>query len=228
MINQQQQLIENTTSFVKTKLKFAEPGHDWWHALRVWKLSKKIIQEEQKNKDFIFDDQSLIVIELAALLHDIADAKFHDGNEEIGSQITHEFLSSQGVSEEIINHVKLIVKNISYKGGEKSVFSRTIAFDIVQDADRLDALGAIGIARAFSYGGNKNRVLYDPTIPPLTTMTKDEYRKSNAPTINHFYEKLFKLKDLMNTPTGKALAIKRHQFMESFVDEFINEWETSS
>jgi len=209
-------IIENTIDFVKKSLADAEGGHDWWHVYRVWKMSKYIAGTEHVN---------LLVVELGALLHDIADSKFHDGDETIGPQKTRAFLSSLHLDEEIIQHVEQIVSNISFRGGNKTQTFKSIELDIVQDADRLDALGAIGIARAFNYGGYKNRLIYDPEIPPDLNLTSQEYKKNAAPTINHFYEKLLLLKDRMNTDAGKRLASARHQFLEDYLVKFYKEWE---
>jgi uncharacterized protein len=209
-------LIDKTIAFVKEKLHNAEGGHDWFHIERVYKNSLLIA----KNTDC-----DLTVVQLGALLHDIADSKFHNGDETIGPKTARIFLESENVPEEIIKHVVNIIENISYKGGNfEKKFSST-ELNIVQDADRLDAIGAIGIARAFNYGGFKDRVLYNPEIAPVTNMTKEEYKKNNAPTINHFYEKLLLLKDKMNTETGKQIAAERHRFMESFLSQFYAEWE---
>jgi len=211
----QETVIEKTVDFVKDVLSDAEGGHDWWHIYRVWKLSTHIAQTE---------DVDTFVVELGALLHDIADSKFHDGDEEIGPRKAREFLSSLGVAEEVIIHVENIIANISFKGGKHIQEFKSPELDVVQDADRLDALGAIGVARAFNYGGYKGREIYNPEIKPNLHMTKEEYKKSNAPTLNHFYEKLLLLKDRMNTQTGKSMAEQRHKFMERFLDEFYKEW----
>lgn len=208
-------IIEQTVEFVKHTLKNAEGGHDWWHIQRVWNNAISIAHTEGGN---------LFVIELAALLHDIADAKFHGGNEELGPQMAKQFLESLKVENEVIEHVQQIIRYISFKGGNFKIGFQSLELQIVQDADRLDALGAIGIARAFNYGGFKNRELYNPNIQPLMNMTKEEYKNSTAPTINHFYEKLLLLKDRMNTETGKKLAEQRHLFMESFLEQFYLEW----
>ncbi len=210
-------IIERTKNFVQIHLINVESGHDWWHALRVWKLSLLIIKKEKYVG-------STLEIELAALLHDIADAKFNSGNEEIGPQIAKDFLISINIPIETINQVIFVINHISYKGGETADISKTDALKIVQDADRLDAIGAIGIARTFSYGGYKQREMYNPTKPPMSEMTKEEYRNNNGPTLNHFYEKLFLLKELMNTKSGKELAEKRHLFMQQFVNQFYDEW----
>lgn len=209
-------LIHKTIQFVKEKLNDAEGGHDWFHIERVYKNALLIA----KNTDC-----DLRVIQLGALLHDIADSKFHNGDETIGPKTARLFLESENVSEDIIVHVVNIIENISYKGGNFEKKFSSLELDIVQDADRLDAIGAIGVARAFNYGGFKNRALYNPEITPVTNMTKEEYKKNNAPTINHFYEKLLLLKDKMNTETGKQLAEERHRFMETFLAQFYAEWE---
>ena len=208
--------IPQTIEFVKATLAHAEGGHDWWHVYRVWQLSKRIAETEQAD---------LLVVELGALLHDIADSKFHDGDEEAGPQKAREFLAAMGVEERVIRHVENIITNISFKGGNTVQTFQSKELDIVQDADRLDALGAIGIARTFNYGGFKNREMYNPGIKPNLNMTKEEYKASTAPTLNHFYEKLLLLKDRMNTSTGKQMAEHRHRFMEQYLAEFYREWE---
>lgn len=208
-------LIERTIDFVKYELQNAEGGHDWWHIERVYKNAIHIAQSESAN---------LLVIKLAALLHDIADAKFYDGDENIGPEKAKQFLESLMVEKEVINHVVNIIRHISFKGGnfKNDFYSNELA--IVQDADPLDALGAIGIARAFNYGGFANRKIYDPEVPPDLKMSKEAYKKSTAPTINHFYEKLLLLKTKMNTATGKKIAAERHLYMEKFLEEFYAEW----
>ena len=208
-------VIQKTIDFVKEVLSEAEGGHDWWHIYRVWKLSKHIAQTE--NVD-------MFIVELGALLHDIADSKFYDGDEKIGPRKAREFLSSLNVEENIIIHVENIISNISFKGGNHTQKFKSLELDVIQDADRLDAVGAIGIARTFNYGGHKNREIYNPEIKPNLNMSKEEYKNSNAPTLNHFYEKLLLLKDRMNTNTGKFMAEHRHRFMEQFLDEFYKEW----
>lgn len=208
--------IEKTVAFVKQTLADAEGGHDWWHIYRVWKMAKRIAQEENADQ---------FVVELAALLHDIADAKLHSGDETIGPRTARQFLISIGVNENITLHVVKIIENISFKGGQVERSFQSVELDIVQDADRLDALGAIGIARAFNYGGFKNRKLYDPDIKPKLNKTKEEYKNSTEPTLNHFYEKLFLLTDRMNTKTGKRIAEGRHRFMEAYVNQFYEEWD---
>ena len=209
-------IIDNTILFVKQQLENAEGGHDWFHIERVYKNALLIAEGV---------DCDLIVVKLGALLHDIADSKFHGGDETVAPKTARTFLESQNVSEDIILHVIAIIENISFKGGnfEKKFNSKEL--EIVQDADRLDALGAIGIARTFNYGGFKNRPLYNPNIQPNMNMNKEEYKNSESPTLNHFYEKLLLLKDKMNTETGKKIAQKRHDFMVTFLSQFYAEWD---
>jgi len=211
-----QDSIQKTINFVKQTLKNAEAGHDWFHIERVFKTAININKAEKGNE---------LVVAFAALLHDIADPKFNDGDEEVGPNLAESFLKSIAVEENIINHVKLIIQHMSFKNSfdENSFTSKEM--QIVQDADRLDAIGAIGIARAFTYGGFKNRVLYDPSVKIEEHLTKESYKNTTAPTINHFYEKLLRLKDLMNTAAGKKIAEKRHQFMLDYLDQFYVEWE---
>lgn len=208
-------LIQTTIQFVKQKLQNAEGGHDWFHIERVFKNSLLIAKNEKCN---------LLVVQLGALLHDIADSKFNDGDETIGPKIASDFLKSQNVDDKIIEEVVQIINNISFKGGNFQKTYNSIELDIVQDADRLDAIGAIGIARVFNYGGFKNRVLYDPEIFPSLDMTKEDYKNNANPTLNHFYEKLLLLKDKMNTKTGKKIADERHLFMENYLSQFYAEW----
>lgn len=209
-------LINKTIAFVKEKLSDAEGGHDWFHIERVYKNALLIAKNTACD---------LTVVQLGALLHDIADSKFHNGDETIGPKTARLFLESENVSEALIVPVIKIIENISYKGGNFEKKFSSVELDIVQDADRLDAIGAIGVARAFNYGGFQNRTLYNPEIAPVTNMTKEEYKNNNAPTINHFYEKLLLLKDKMNTETGKQIAAERHRFMELFLAQFYAEWE---
>ncbi len=216
MTQTQQTQIEQTVDYVKTKLTGAEAGHDWWHIFRVWKLAKTIAETE--NCDHF-------VVELGALLHDIADSKFYGGDEEIGPRTATEFLDSINVDQYAIDHVVNIIRNISFKGtrDQKPTF-KSIELDIVQDADRLDAIGAIWIARTFNYGGHMGHELYNPDILPNLNMTKEEYKNNKPSSLNHFYEKLLLLKDLMNTQTGKQIAIHRHNYLQGFVDQFLAEW----
>ena len=207
--------ITLTINFVKEKLEGAEAGHDWFHIERVWKLSKKIAEKEGGN---------LEVIELSALLHDIADPKFHNGDETLALKISKDFLEEIHVNAELIEQVLFVIKNISFKNRAEAPENLPLELQIVQDADRLDAIGAIGIARTFNFGGFKNNLMYHPEIKPNLGMNKEEYKKSNGTTINHFYEKLLLLKDLMNTETAKRIASERHDFMLQFLDEFYKEW----
>ena len=207
--------ITLTINFVKEKLEGAEAGHDWFHIERVWKLSKKIAEKEGGN---------LEVIELSALLHDIADPKFHNGDETLALKISQNFLEEIQVDTELIEQVLFVIKNISFKNRAEAPENPPLELQIVQDADRLDAIGAIGIARTFNFGGFKNNLMYHPEIKPNLGMNKEEYKKSNGTTINHFYEKLLLLKDLMNTETAKKIASERHNFMLQFLDEFYKEW----
>lgn len=209
-------LIQKTKIFVQQQLENAEGGHDWFHILRVYNNALLIAQNESCN---------LEIVQLGALLHDIADSKFHHGDETIGPKKARDFLELEKVDPEVVRQVVLIIENISFKGGNFAKTFNSIELDIVQDADRLDAIGAIGIARTFNYGGFKNRALYNPDILPNLSMTKEEYKKNEAPTINHFYEKLLLLKDKMNTITGKEIAQKRHEYMVSFLAQFYDEWE---
>lgn len=214
------ELVEETIAFVKETLAHAEGGHDWFHIQRVFNNTILIAKSE---------DVDILVVSLAALLHDIADSKFHNGDETLGPKMAKEFLSALQVPKKTIRHVVKIIENISYKtslpekGKQRKKFTSP-ELAVVQDADRLDAMGAIGIARAFNYGGFKNRAMHDPAIPPNLKMSKGEYKKANGPTINHFYEKLLLLKDKMNTPTGKELAEERHQYMLDFLQQFFKEW----
>ncbi len=213
---QQKQILQNTRNFVKQTLENAEAGHDFWHILRVLKLSEKIAQSEGGD---------IFIIQLGALLHDIADSKFHNGDETIGPKIAREFLETQQVNNETIDHIVKIIENISFKNSFEGQKFTSKELEIIQDADRLDAIGAIGIARAFVYGGHKNNPIFNPDLKVNLNMSKEEYKKGDTSTINHFYEKLLKLRDMMNTGTGKQLAIKRHNFMEDFLKEFYEEWE---
>ena len=213
---QAEEIIQNTIQFVKDELIDAEGGHDWFHIERVYKNALLISESEKVDK---------IVVALGALLHDIADSKFHDGDETIGPKRARQFLLTQNLSQGIIQHVVKIIENVSFRGGNTSQDFHSKELDVVKDADRLDAIGAIGIARTFNYGGFKNRKMYDPEIEPNLNMTPEEYKKSNDPTINHFYEKLLLLKDAMTTETGQRIAEERHQFMELFLEQFYAEWQ---
>lgn len=209
-------IINKTIVFVKDQLKNAEGGHDWFHIQRVYKNALLIANHE---------DCNVQIVQLGALLHDIADSKFHNGDETIGPKVAKDFLEKENVDAGTIEHVLKIIENVSFNGGNFKKQFQSKELEIVQDADRLDAIGAMGIARAFNYGGFKNRTIYNPEIAPKMNMSKEEYKKSEAPTLNHFYEKLLLLKDQMNTATGKKIAHERHKFMESFLAQFYAEWE---
>jgi len=210
-----QNLISDTIVFVKKELENAEGGHDWFHIERVYKNAALIANRETCD---------ILIVQLGALLHDIADSKFQEGDETIGPRKAKLFLESKNVPKNTIDHVVNIIENISFKGGHETKKFSSLELDIVQDADRLDAIGAIGVARTFNYGGFKNRAIYNPEIKPNLNMSKEEYKNSDAPTINHFYEKLLLLKDKMNTKTGKEIADQRHNFMELFLTQFYAEW----
>lgn len=211
-----QAAIQKTIDFVQKTLANAEAGHDWFHIERVFKTAQTINQQENGDE---------LVVAFAALLHDIADPKFNNGDEELGPNLAASFLASIAVDAEVIAHVKLIIQNMSFKNSFDGTGFSSKEMQIVQDADRLDAIGAIGIARAFTYGGFKNRVLYDPAILPEEHLTKESYKNTTAPTINHFYEKLLLLKDMMNTEAGKAIALERHNFMLLYLEQFYKEWD---
>lgn len=211
-----QAAIQKTIDFVQKTLANAEAGHDWFHIERVFKTAQTINQQENGDE---------LVVAFAALLHDIADPKFNNGDEELGPNMAASFLASIAVDAEVIAHVKLIIQNMSFKNSFDGTGFTSKEMQIVQDADRLDAIGAIGIARAFTYGGFKNRVLYDPAVLPEEHLTKESYKNTTAPTINHFYEKLLLLKDMMNTESGKAIALERHNFMLSYLEHFYKEWD---
>jgi uncharacterized protein len=207
-------LIDTTINFVKTQLANAEGGHDWYHIERVWNVAKTIASKYECNK---------LVVELGALLHDIADSKFYNGDETVGPKISRKFLMEQRVDESIISQIDYIIRNVSFKN-RGDVVEMPIELQIIQDADRIDALGAIGIARCFNFGGFKGNPMHIPGVEPNMNQTKQEYKKSNGTSINHFYEKLFLLKDMMNTKEGRLLAVARHEYMEGFVKQFMSEW----
>lgn len=211
-------LISQIATEVEEKLTGEGSGHDWWHVYRVWKMAQHIGHKEKAN---------MHVVELAALLHDIADWKFHDGDDTVGPKVAGEILQKHSVPADVIDNVKQIITEGSFKGAKVETKPSTLEGEVVQDADRLDALGAIGIARTFAYGGHKGRLMYDPSIKPVMHASKEEYAKSTGPTINHFYEKLLLLKDLMNTKSAKAIAEGRHKVMEEYLDRFYKEWNGS-
>jgi len=209
-------IIDKTCKFVEDKLSGDGSGHDWWHIFRVWTLAKKIAVEEKAQVE---------IVELGALLHDIADWKFHDGDDSIGPAIAREFLNNQNVEPNVSDSVVEIISTVSYKGAGVATPMKTLEGKIVQDADRLDAIGALGIARTFAYGGYKNRLIYHPDEKPVLHESYEDYKKNEGHTINHFYEKLLLLKERMNTNTGKRIAEGRHKFMQSFLDQFYKEWD---
>jgi uncharacterized protein len=212
-----QRLIEKTASYMRQKFAEESSGHDWWHIYRVWKMAQTLCNEEK--------DADRTIVELAALLHDIADWKFHNGDETAGPKAARQWLERQKVDEGIIDQVSDIIKNMSFKGAATKTATLSLEGQIVQDADRLDAIGAIGIARAFAYGGHANRLLYDPDIKAEKHQTAEAYKSNQSSTINHFYEKLLLLKDRMNTPSARRIAEHRHQIMEEFLTEFYDEWD---
>lgn len=213
----QQAVIDATAAYVKNLLEGEGSGHDWWHIYRVWKNALHIASQEK--------EADLYVVELAALLHDIGDHKFHNGDETVGPRMVRSWLEKQQAEEALIQKICNIVSDLSFKGAGTSSAMTSLEGRIVQDADRLDAIGAIGIARAFAYGGHKGRELYNPTVPPELHQTFDAYKASTAPTVNHFYEKLLLLKERMHTQTARTMADARHQYMEDYLAQFYAEWE---
>jgi uncharacterized protein len=208
-------LVCRVAQHIKAKFASESSGHDWHHIHRVWKLARQIGAQEGANQE---------VVELGALVHDIADWKFHDGDDTVGPREAERLLTKEGGSNDVIKLVVDIVSTISYKGAGVKTEMQTLAGKCVQDADRLDAIGAIGIARCFAYGGHAGRLMYDPDVPPEMHATAEAYKASKGHSLNHFYEKLFLLKDRMNTDTGKAMAEVRHRFMEQYVAQFLEEW----
>lgn len=209
-----QEKVEETIAFIKRIHSNAESGHDWWHTYRVLNTSRIISKNYSVNN---------LLIDLGALLHDIADAKFHKGDEEIGPAMAMKYLKTLDIEETLINKIIDIIRFISFKNKDLKK-PNFIEFKIIQDADRLDALGAIGIARAFSYGGYKRREMYNPDISPDINLSDEQYKKHKGPTINHFYEKLFMLKEMLNTPEAREIAEKRQNFMQMYLSQFYTEW----
>jgi uncharacterized protein len=212
----QRDIIQQTTEHVRELLSGDSTGHDWFHIERVRNTALSIARDEGAD---------LFVVELAALLHDVADWKFADGDHTASPRAARRWLEAMPVSPQIVEHVEEIVANLSFKGAGVATPMRSLEGQIVQDADRLDALGAIGIARTFAYGGHKGQAMHDPSIPPQMHASFEAYKSNVGTTINHFYEKLLLLKDRMNTPTGRALATERHNFMEAFLRQFSDEWQ---
>ena len=216
MMTEAMDLIEKTRDYVRCKLISEGSGHDWWHVYRVWKLAKRIGADEHAN---------LLIVELAALLHDIADWKLHDGNRQTGPAIARQWLISQGAVPAVTDSICTIIRDMPFQGAQVPQAALSLEGHVVQDADRLDALGAIGIARTFAYGGSKGRLIYDPQTAPVEHGTPESYLNTQTHTINHFYEKLFLLKDRMHTKMGRAIAVKRHRYMEEYIRRFMNEWQ---
>ena len=212
-----EEVIKQALAYVRELLEGEGSGHDWWHIKRVFDLSNTIAKNYPK--------ADLFIVQLGALLHDIGDHKFHNGDHTVGPKMVTNWLQKHGVEEHVVSKVVNIVKEISYKGAEVETPMSSIEGEIVQDADRLDAIGAIGIARTFAYGGNKNREMHNPDVKPEIHSDFETYKKTTGPTINHFHEKLLLLKDRMNTDFGKKLALQRHQYMEQFLEEFFAEWD---
>lgn len=211
-----QQIIKKTATYIKNNFYGESSGHDWWHIYRVWQNAKTIGKKEKAN---------MFIVEMGALLHDIADYKFHGGDEKIGGKVAREYLKKLSIPEKDINNIVYIIDNISFKGALVKEKMKSLEGRVVQDADRLDALGAIGIARVFATGAKLNRPIYDPNVKPIMHKNFKQYSKKNGHSINHFYEKLLLLKNRMNTKTGKKIAANRHIYMEKYLTRFYKEWE---
>ncbi|MBV2191720.1 MAG: HD domain-containing protein [Azonexus sp.] len=214
-----QNLVDRVAAHIKARFLAESSGHDWHHINRVWQLTRRIAAQEGADSQ---------IAELGALVHDIADWKFHDGDDSVGPREAEALLRREGATEEVIAAVVDIVATISYKGAGVTTAMQTLEGQCVQDADRLDAIGAIGIARCFAYGGHAGRLMHDPDEAPVLHQTAAAYKAWKGASLNHFYEKLLLLKDRMNTPTGRALAEPRHRFMEDFVAQFLEEWNVSA
>ncbi len=215
MSPEEQHILHRTEQHVRGVLAGDSSGHDWWHIHRVRNLARFLARQEGAD---------IFVVELAALLHDIADWKFHDGDETAGPRAARQWLESQQVAEAVIAEVTDIIATLSFKGAGVSCPMKTLAGQVVQDADRLDALGAIGIARTFAYGGHAGRAMYDPDVQPEHHASFAEYRAAEGTTLNHFTEKLLLLRDRMNTEAARRLAAERHAFLEEFHRRFLQEW----
>jgi len=211
-----EQILQKTQQYVRETLEGEASGHDWWHIHRVRQLAKNIGEKEGAD---------MFVVEVAALLHDIADFKFHGGDTTVGPRVAGEWLQTLNVDEEVINHVKDIILNLSYKGAKVENKIKTKEGFVVQDADRLDAIGAVGVARTFAYGGHKGYPMHDPNIKVKIHESFEEYKNHKGTIINHFYEKLLLLKDKLNTEAAKQIAEERHKYMEDFLDRFYQEWD---
>jgi uncharacterized protein len=212
----QRQILEKLSATVKLKMSSESSGHDWWHVYRVWKIATHLAKDEKAD---------LFVVELGALLHDIADYKFHGGDESIGPRVAREMMEELKVDPKAIDHVCEIIAHLSFKGAGVENQIKTLEGKVVQDADRLDAIGAMGIARAFAYGGHKGRSIHNPDVKPTLHQTKEAYKSNESTSINHFYEKLLLLKDRLNTQAAKRIAQGRHEFMEEYLRRFLAEWE---
>jgi uncharacterized protein len=212
-------IIAHTAAFVREKFLNEGSGHDWEHIRRVWQTARTLAQNTPAAQ--------VEVVELGALLHDVADWKFHGGDEEAGPRAARQWLASLQVAEATIQHVEAIIREISFKGLGVPTPMSTLEGELVQDADRLDAIGAIGVARAFAYGGHKGRPLHDPAVPPVEHESFESYKKNTGPTINHFYEKLLHLRERLHTPAARVVANERHAFMEQFLAQFLREWESA-
>lgn len=210
------EVVQRIANEIRVRFEGESSGHDWWHIYRVWKMARRLGEEEGAN---------LFIVELAALLHDIADWKFHDGDDTLGPILAREFMLEHGISEEVTAQVCDIIATLSFKGAGVPTEMRTLEGKVVQDADRLDAIGAVGIARTFAYGGHKNRPMHEPSQKPVLHQTKEEYMRSTSSTINHFHEKLLLLKGRMNTDAARNIAEGRHRFMEQYLEQFFEEWE---
>lgn len=209
-------LVQRAAEFARATLQGDSSGHDWWHVWRVWQSALRLGQLEGAD---------LEVVQLAALLHDIADWKFHDGDETAGPRVARAWLMENGAGEQLCDQVAAIIDSLSFKGAGVDTSMATLEGRVVQDADRLDAIGAIGVARAFAFGGHRGRFMHDPTVPPTPHDSFASYKKNSGPTINHFYEKLLLLKDRMQTTTGRQIADRRHAFLQAFLDQFLAEWD---
>lgn len=210
------EILIKTEEYVKNLLQGESSGHDWWHIHRVRSQALFIGEKEQAD---------LFIVELAALLHDIGDFKFHDGDIDVGPGMAREWLEKMEIPGKMIGHICEIVRDISFKGAGTPSIMKTLEGKVVQDADRLDAIGAIGIARAFAFGGHKGREIHNPETKPEFHESFDHYKSAAGSTINHFYEKLLLLKDLMNTETARDIAAERHRFMEIFLEQFFKDWD---
>ena len=210
-------LIEATAHHMETLFAGEGSGHDWAHIRRVWLMARRLAAAHPEADRF--------VTELAALLHDIADWKFHDGDYEAGPRAARTWLASQGAAEVLIARVETVIREVSFKGLGVATPVSSIEGALVQDADRLDAIGAVGIARAFAYGGHKGRPLHDPAVSPMVHDSFASYQKNTAPTLNHFYEKLLHLKDRLHTAAAREIAGRRHAYMETYVARFLSEWD---